>query len=99
MLEERELVRRVVAGDPAAEEEFLRAYRARLTRASCYIPGAKDREAVGVVQDALVAALPQLRSHAFYTPIYAWLRQICLRMSYARLRARRRLMLTLEEAP
>jgi RNA polymerase sigma-70 factor (ECF subfamily) len=99
MLEETEeaLVGRVVAGDAEAEEKFFKMFRPRLLRAATYFLGRQDSEAEDIVQDAFIIALPKLQFYVFRAPIYAWLRQICLRLCYARLRTRNRLMMSEED--
>jgi RNA polymerase sigma-70 factor (ECF subfamily) len=97
MGDEEALVRLVIAGDPAAEEKFFKMYRPRLYRASMYFLGGQDTEAEDIVQDTFVIALPKLKDYVFRAPIYAWLRQICLRLCYARLRTRSRVLASLEE--
>ena len=96
MGDEEALVRRVIAGDPEAEEKFFKMYRPRLFRASMYFLGGHDSEAEDIVQDTFVIALPKLKDYIFKAPIYAWLRQICLRLCYARLRSRSRVLASLE---
>jgi len=76
---------------------FFKRYRPRLIRASAYFLGGHDSEAEDIVQDAFMIALPKLSVYVFKAPIYAWLRQICLRLCYARLRTRGRVLVTLEE--
>jgi len=97
MIEEQELVARVLAGDVEAETEFYNLYKPRLLRASIYFLGTQDSEAEDIVQDTFVIAFPKLESYIFYAPIYAWLRQICLRLCYARMRTRKRVLMSLEE--
>lgn len=97
MLSEKDLVERVIAGDPDAEEEFFRIYRPRLYRASMYFLGSHDSEADDIVQETFIIALPKLKDYVFNAPIFAWLRQICLRLCYARMRTRKRLLMSAEE--
>jgi RNA polymerase sigma-70 factor (ECF subfamily) len=97
MQSEQELVTRVIAGDPAAEEEFFRIYRPRLYRASMYFLGSNDSEADDIVQETFIIALPKLKDYVFNAPIFAWLRQICLRLCYARMRTRKRHLMSAEE--
>ncbi len=94
---EEELVGRILGKVPGAEEEFFHLYQARLLRASRYFLGGQDSEADDIVQEAFFIAFPKLKDYVFKAPIYAWLRQICLRLSYARLRARKRVLVSLEE--
>jgi len=97
MIEEQELVAKVIAGDAAAEEAFFKMFRPRLHRASMYLLGWNDPDAEDIVQETFFIALPKLKDYDFRAPIYAWLRQIALRLCYARLRARNRVLVTLAE--
>lgn len=97
MVEERELVARVLAGDPEAEDAFYNMFRPRLLRASAYFLGMHDPEAEDIVQETFVVALPKLLNYDFRAPIYAWLRQICMRLCYARVRKRSREWMSIEE--
>jgi RNA polymerase sigma-70 factor (ECF subfamily) len=90
MKEEQALVERVIAGDAAAEEEFFALYRPRLYRAAMYFLGGRDTDVDDVVQETFMVALPRLKDFVFNAPLFAWLRQICLRRCYSRIRARRR---------
>jgi RNA polymerase sigma-70 factor (ECF subfamily) len=95
-IEEEALVKRVIAGDPSAEEFFFKLHRPRLHRASMYFLGGGDAEAEDIVQEAFMIAIPKLPQYIFKAPIHAWLRQICLRLCYARLRSRKRLVMSPE---
>jgi RNA polymerase sigma factor (sigma-70 family) len=97
MQEEKELVERLLAGDTDAEDRFYKMFRPRLYRASLYFLGAHDSEAEDIVQDTFMVALPKLKDYDFKAPIYAWLRQICLRLCYARMRKRSRVLMSMEE--
>ena len=97
MIEEQRLVSQMIAGDPAAEEKFWKLYQPRLYRASLYILGYNDCEAEDVVQDTFVIALSKIHQYDFAAPIYAWLRQICLRVCYSRIRNRNRTTLSEEK--
>jgi RNA polymerase sigma factor (sigma-70 family) len=97
MQEEKELVGRLLAGDTDAEDQFYKMFRPRLYRASLYFLGAHDSEAEDIVQDTFMVALPKLKDYDFKAPIYAWLRQICLRLCYARMRKRSRVLMSMEE--
>ena len=94
---EQELVVRILDGDEGAETDFFRIYQPRLLRASMYFLGRQDSEAEDTVQETFIIAFPKLKDYVFRAPIYAWLRQICLRLCYARLRTRNRVLVSLEE--
>ncbi len=97
MMEEKELVEKVIAGDADAEEKFFAIYRPRLMRASHFFLGMYDSEAEDVVQETLLIALPRLKNYDFRAPIFAWLRMICLRLCYARMRRRSRVVVSVRE--
>ena len=97
MSTEEDLVARVIAADPDAEEEFFRIYRPRLYRAAMYFLGSNDAEADDIVQETFIIALPKLKDYVFNAPLFAWLRQICLRLCYARMRTRKRHLMSDEE--
>lgn len=97
MIEEQELVGLVLKGDVEAEDRFYKIFRPRLLRASAYFLGYNDPEIEDIVQDTFVIAIPRLQFYDFRAPIFAWLRQICLRLCYARMRTRSRLLMSLEE--
>jgi RNA polymerase sigma-70 factor (ECF subfamily) len=97
MIEEQELIIRVLAGQPEAEDRFYKMFQPRLLRASIYFLGTHDPEAEDIVQETFIVALPKLRHYDFRAPIYAWLRQICLRLCYARMRKRTRELMSIEE--
>lgn len=97
MLEEKELVGRILAGDQDAANDFVKIFRPRLVRASLYFLGYHDSDAEDIVQDAFMIAFPKLHHYDFCAPIYAWLRQICLRLCYARMRRRGRVSMALQE--
>lgn len=97
MVEEQQLVQKMLAGDRDAEVDFFKLFKPRLLRAAYYFLGWNDSEAEDVVQDTFMVALPKLKDYDFNAPIFAWLRQICLRLCYARLRKRRKVLITAEE--
>ncbi len=97
MVEEQVLVGRVLAGDLEAEDQFYKMFRPRLLRASLYFLGVHDPEAEDIVQETFIIAFPKLQHYDFRAPIYAWLRQICLRLCYARMRSRSRVLMSVEE--
>jgi RNA polymerase sigma-70 factor, ECF subfamily len=97
MNEEEQLVGRILAGDTDAEEDFHRIFQPRLLRAARFFLGGQDSEAEDIVQATFIIAFPKLKTYVFRAPIYAWLRQICLRLCYARIRTRKRVLVSLEE--
>jgi RNA polymerase sigma-70 factor (ECF subfamily) len=95
--QEKSLVGRVIKGESAAEEEFFKMYRPRLLRACHYFLGGRESDAEDIVQETFIIALPRLKDYVFKAPIFAWLRQISLRLCYTRLRKRKKQMASLEQ--
>jgi DNA-directed RNA polymerase specialized sigma24 family protein len=90
MNREQELLKRVVAGLPKADEEFMALFRPRLLRTCAFLFGDAEAEAEEVIQETFRFALPRLR-HVANTQVYAWLRQTCLRFCYIRLSGQARI--------
>ncbi len=88
MKPDEKLVAEILAGNPDAERELFETHRPRLLRASWYFLGGQDTGAEDIVQETFIIAYRKMGGYVFRAPIYAWLRQICLRLCYARLRAR-----------
>jgi DNA-directed RNA polymerase specialized sigma24 family protein len=90
MPKEQELLRRVVAGDPKAEAEFIALFHPRLLRTCAYLLDGAGPAAKEVVEETFRFALPRL-GLASNVRLYDWLRQNCLRLCYVRLRGRNRI--------
>ena len=89
---DKQLVTRLLAGDSKAEEDFYNAMSPRLLRASKYFLGFNDGDSEDIVQETFIIALAKMKDYTFEAPIYAWMRKICLRLCYGRMRARKRLV-------
>ena len=73
-----------MSGEP--EVLIFGPYRARLLRACMGFLGTRAAEAGDMVEDTFLVAIPTLQSHVSDPALHTWLRQICLRLCYARLR-------------
>jgi RNA polymerase sigma-70 factor (ECF subfamily) len=69
-------------------EEIFKAFWPRLLRASQGFLGLQAAEAQDMVHDTFLVAFSKLDRYDPSEGTYAWLRQICLRLCYARLRSR-----------
>jgi RNA polymerase sigma-70 factor (ECF subfamily) len=78
-------------------EETFQAFWPRLLRASQGFLGVQSTEAQDMVHDTFLVAFAKLDRYAPSEATYAWLRQICLRLCYARLRSRDGALGCLEE--
>ena len=97
MDEEKDLVAEILGGDAEATQAFISLFKPRLLRASVAFLGLKESEGADMVQDTFMVALPRLKHFKFQVPLMVWLRQICMRQCYARLRERSGVLVTLED--
>ena len=97
ILEDRELVQRLIAKDPQAERYFFNTYREKLYKACVYILGYQDPEAEDVSQEAFIVALQKLPEFEFRSTLHHWLFRICMYLCYQRLRKRKRNISFLQE--
>jgi RNA polymerase sigma-70 factor, ECF subfamily len=95
-LEDRELIRKLLAKDEEAQRHFFHAYRDRLYKACVYILGYKDAEADDVVQETYIAAFNQLDKFEFKSSLSSWLIRICMNLCHERIRQRMRQIVRIE---
>lgn len=96
-MEDRELVRRILEGDSAAQELLVKLYRDMLRRTCVHILGYGDPEVEDMVQETFVAAFQHLAGFEFRSSLGHWLRQICVHFCYRRWRQRKRMVLQAQE--
>lgn len=96
MVDEKDLVIRVLQGLPGAEAEFIRLFRGRLLRASRIFLGDRSSEGEDMVQDTFLVSLPGLKNRDLSAPVFPWLRRVCLRLCYERRRSRNGVLVCLE---
>ena len=88
LLDERELVRRILQGDEQAKADFYLAHYERLYRDCVYLLGRQDHDAEDVVQDAFIAAYRKLPGFEFRSSLGTWLTRIGIYLCYNRYRKR-----------
>jgi RNA polymerase sigma-70 factor (ECF subfamily) len=96
VLEDRELVQKLLAKDEQAYRYFYQTYQERIYRASVCLLGYQDPDAEDITQDVFLAALQQLPQFEFRSSLYHWLNRICMYLCFERVRKRRRLVVGLE---
>jgi RNA polymerase sigma-70 factor (ECF subfamily) len=96
MDKEKELLQAALEGGEGAQAEFAQMFRPRLLRASRVFLGEQHSEAEDMVQDTFLVAFPRLKLCDLSAPVYPWLRQICVRLCYARRRSRDGVLTCLE---
>jgi RNA polymerase sigma-70 factor (ECF subfamily) len=91
-LADEDVIRRVLAGDPASFELIMRRYNQRLFRIARSILG-DDGEAEDVLQEAYLRAFSHLAQFAGRAKFSTWLTRIVVHEASARRRKQRRLRL------
>jgi RNA polymerase sigma-70 factor (ECF subfamily) len=97
-LEDRELVQKLLAKDDEAYRHFYATYQNKIYRACVYLLGYQDPDAEDVAQEVFLAALKQLPQFEFRSSLYHWLYRICMYLCYERIRKRRRMVASEDEA-
>jgi RNA polymerase sigma-70 factor (ECF subfamily) len=92
-MEDRELVSRVLEGDPAAQELLVELNRSNLHRVCIHILGYGDPEVEDVLQETFASAFQKLGGFEFRSSLAHWLRQICVHYCYRRWRKRKRMVM------
>jgi RNA polymerase sigma-70 factor (ECF subfamily) len=87
-LDDRELVRGLLAKDSRAEKYFYDTFRPKLHRLSTYILGYMDPDVEDVVQESLMTAYANLSGFKFESGFYYWLYRICVFRCHTRVRKR-----------
>lgn len=94
---EKELVKRILAGDREAQTLFYQEIAPRLFSTSIHFLGYEDPEAEDVVQQAFLIAFRKLGEFEFRSSLYTWVAHICVNLCHERLRARKRVLASLHE--
>jgi RNA polymerase sigma-70 factor, ECF subfamily len=97
-LDDRELVKKLLAKDDEAYRHFYATYQNKIYKACVYLLGYQDPDAEDVAQEVFLAALRQLPQFEFRSSLYHWLYRICMYLCYERIRKRRRMVASEDEA-
>jgi RNA polymerase sigma-70 factor (ECF subfamily) len=89
---EKELVRRILSGEPQASDAFCTEFRRRLQATASALLGYQDPEAEDMVQETLVAGLKALPGFEFRSGLHTWLNHICVNLCLKALRRRQRML-------
>jgi RNA polymerase sigma-70 factor, ECF subfamily len=96
-LNDRQLVKKLLAKDEVAYRVFFETYRDRIFKACVYILGYQDPEAEDIAQETFLVAIQRLPQFEFRSSLYHWLHCICTYLCFERVRARKRLLSSLNE--
>jgi RNA polymerase sigma factor (sigma-70 family) len=97
LTEDKELIELVLKGDAKAADLLFKRYEPRLLRASLSFLGGPSAESGDMVQDTFLVALSFLKQQGLGEPLYPWLRQICVRLCYARRRGQGPILICLDD--
>src|SRR5581483_2129740 len=88
LLDERQLVERVLKGDEDAKTLFYQTYRQKLYSFCVYFMGANDPEIEDILQEAFLSVYQKLPQFEFRSRLDTWLTQICIHRCYRYFRKR-----------
>ena len=94
MANEKELVQKILSGDPEAQTVFYEENAKRLYPICVHFLGYQDPEAEDIVQDVFIIAFKKLEGFEFRSSLYTWLAHICVNLCYERLRKRKKMLAT-----
>lgn len=97
MSDERQLVKRILAGDVEAQTVFYRENSRRLFHTCIHFLGPEDDDAEDILQQTFLIALGKLREFEFRSTLYTWLSNICANLCYERLRRKKKVLASLHE--
>lgn len=97
MSDERELVKRILAGDAESQTGFYHDNARRLFHICIHFLGPEDDDAEDIVQQTFLIALGKLREFEFRSTLYTWLSNICANLCYERLRRKKKVLASLQE--
>ncbi len=95
MPDEREMVRKILAGDLETQTRFYQENARRLFHICLHFLGPEDDDVEDIIQQTFLIALGKLREFEFRSTLYTWLSNICANLCYERLRQKRKVLATL----
>ena len=97
MPDEKELVRKILAGDQEAQTLFYRENARRLFHICIHFLGPEEDDSEDIVQQTFLIGLQKLKVFEFRSTLYTWLSSICANLCYERLRRKKRVLVSLQE--
>jgi RNA polymerase sigma-70 factor (ECF subfamily) len=96
-MKDRDLVRKILEGDPSAQELFVKLYRESLRLTCFHILGSQDAEVEDVLQETFAKAFQKIGDFEFRSSLKHWLERICVHLCYRRWRKRKRFVVLAQE--
>jgi len=97
MPDERELVKRILAGDVETQTAFYRENARRLFHVCIHFLGPEDEDAEDILQQTFLIALGKLKEFEYRSSLYTWMSNICANLCYERLRRKKKVLASLQE--
>jgi RNA polymerase sigma-70 factor (ECF subfamily) len=97
MIDEKALVKKILAGDKEAQKSFYEEQAKRLFPVCVHFLGSHDPDAEDVLQETFLIGFKKLHTFEFRSSLYTWLNHICVNLCYKRLEKRKRLLATSDE--
>ncbi|GEM_PF-1393618 len=97
MPDERDLVKRILAGDVETQTAFYRKTAPRLFHICIHFLGPEDEDAEDILQQTFLIALGKLKEFEFRSTLYTWMSNICANLCYERLRRKKKVLASLQE--
>lgn len=96
-MKDQDLVRKILEGDPSAQELLVKLYREPLRLTCFHILGSEDAEVDDVLQETFAKAFQKLGDFEFRSSLKRWLERICVHLCYRRWRKRKRFVVLAQE--
>ena len=97
LLDEKELIEKILAGDEGAKTTLYRTHQKRLMPIAVYFLGYQDSDLEDVVQETFMIGFEKLKDFKPEASLYTWLAHICVHRCYKRLEKRKRALQPLDE--
>jgi len=97
ILDEKELIQKILAEDETAKTRFYDTYQKRLIPIAVYFLGYQDSDLEDVVQETFLIGFQKLKTFEPRATLYTWLAHICIHRCYKRLEKRKRALQPLDQ--
>jgi RNA polymerase sigma-70 factor (ECF subfamily) len=81
-MDERQLVKKIIAGDDAAFQIFYESHKKRLERTAIHFLGAGHPAIPDVLQETFITCIPKLAQFRFESSLYTWLNHFTVNFCY-----------------
>ena len=93
-MEERELVKKILAGDESAFQHLYDTHKKRLEYTAIHFLGAGHASIADVLQETFLSALPKLKDFRFESSLYTWLNRFTVNFCFQALNKGKKTLLS-----